>query len=210
MSDFIEHPTSDTGATKSSQALPRIEVETSVPDSTFPELSPLLDLQQDAAARPTGVDENYINQKRMLQLRREFTSQLISLILESNFEYGVETEVDLVVHNQMKVNALATRNWLNDIFVENFANPAVLSGLLRTIARFHYMDVYPEGQTMAIAALSHANVEVQECGVRAFEHWGSLLSLDILENLKVSTPWLQEYIDEAVKDLRKEHNVSVS
>ena len=32
-------------------------------------------------------------------------------------------------------------------------------------------------------------------------------SLNELEHLKVGIQWLQEYIDEVVSDLRKEHNV---
>jgi hypothetical protein len=62
---------------------------------------------------------------------------------------------------------------------------------------------------MAVAALSHENTEVQECGIRAFENWETVESLQILENLKVSTEWLQEYIDEVVLYLRKEHNVLI-
>jgi hypothetical protein len=115
----------------------------------------------------------------------------------------------MLLRNQMQLNSLATKAWLNSIFVENFANPPILVGLLRIIARIDYTDIYPEGQTMAVAALTHKNNEVQECGVRAFESWGSLSDLEILENLKVSTEWLREYIDEVVSDLRKEYNVTV-
>ena len=62
---------------------------------------------------------------------------------------------------------------------------------------------------MAVAALSHADIEVRECGIRAFENWGNLHSLIVLENLEVSPPWLQDYVRRVVHDLRKELNVEV-
>jgi hypothetical protein len=165
-----------------------------------------------SATTIVSVDENVVNKKRLTILKRQFTKELIALILDEDFEYGFDTKADALVRSQMQLNALAVKSWLNWIFVENFSNIPVLLGILRIIARLDYFEVYPEGQTMAMAVLSHKNIEVQECGVRAFESWGTIESLKILENLKdrkVSTQWLQEYIDEVVSDLRKEYNVSI-
>jgi hypothetical protein len=154
------------------------------------------------------IPENYVNRKLLTSLRRQFTNELISLILDEDFEYGIDTKADVLVKNHMRLNPLITKDWLNGTFLENFSKVPVLVGLLRIIARLDYWEIYPVGQTMAVAALSHRKTEVQECGVRAFESWGTVESLKILENLKVSTQWLQEYIDEVVLDLRKEYNVS--
>ena len=83
-------------------------------------------------------------------------------------------------------------------------NIPVLLGVLRIIARLDYQEVIPEGRAMASMAVSHKDTEVQECGVRAFESWGTVECLMDLETVKVSTKWLQEYIDEVVLDLRKD------
>jgi len=164
----------------------------------------------DKSATTEGlVDENFVNEERLKRLKKQFTRELITLIVDEDFEYGVDTKADALVRSQMRLNALATKSWLNGIFVENFSNIPVLLGILRVVARLDYSELYPESHIMAVAALSYKNnVEVQECGVRAFESWGTVQSLKILENLKVSTQWLQEYIDEVVSDLRKEYNVS--
>jgi hypothetical protein len=166
-------------------------------------------LDQTTGTRLTSVDENFINQRRLEFLRARFTEELLCLLRDQDFEYGVDTKADAMVRQQMSLNKLATKSWLNTLFVENFANSSVLIGLLRIIARLDYVDVFPEGQTMAVAALSNSNIGVKECGVRAFESWGTIQSLEILENLTVSAKWLQEYIDHAVADLRKEYNVAV-
>jgi hypothetical protein len=180
------------------------------PDSTFITLLPFIDIRQNTNAILTAAQENIVNQRRMLELRNKFTPKLIQLIQETDFEYGIETQVDTFVRERMSENSVCTKSWLNDIFLENYLNPSILTGILRVISRFDYADIYPEGQTMALAAISHVNSEVQECGIRAFEHWHSLHSLYILERTKGNTPWLQEYIDLVIEDLQKEYDVTPS
>jgi len=205
MNDSIKRGSTETGIIEhtrpaSSFSVEKYDIETG--DLKTGEIS---DFQEGIRTAGTVTGENYINRKRLKSLKRRFTHQLLSLLIEENFEYGIDTKADALVRNQMQLNSLATKAWLNSIFVENFANTPIAVGLLRIIARIDYLDIFPEGQTMAMAALSHKNIEVQEGGVRAFESWDSLRSLEILKNLRVSTEWLQEYIDEVVSNLRKEY-----
>jgi len=149
----------------------------------------------------SGFDENVINKKRSLQLEKEFTQKLLHYLREDEFEYGFENRADLLVKNQMKNNLLATKEWLNKIYVNNFKNPEILIGILRLVARIDIDEISPEGKTMAIAALAHKNLEVQECGIRAFESWGTLDSLDILHNVKVQSEWLQDYLLQVIENI---------
>ena len=131
------------------------------------------------------------------------------MIQHEEFEYGVDTRADALVRDYIKRAPLYTRNWINDAYIRYFANIPILVGLLRVIARLDYERIFPQGQTMALAALSHKDTEVKDCGVRAFESWGTLESLKILEILHVSPKWLQKYVERVIFDLRKEHNASV-
>ena len=148
--------------------------------------------------------ENYINKDRLDTLKENFTRELITLIREEEFEYGLDTRADILVRKKMEQNALVTKEWLSTLFIENFNNTRILLGVLIIISRFDYFRIYPEGQVMATAALSHKDPEIQECCVRAFENWGNTNSLRILKNLKVPTKWLQEYINAVIDDLEKE------
>ncbi len=148
--------------------------------------------------------ENYINKDRLDTLKENFTRELITLIREEEFEYGLDTRADILVRKIMEQNALATKEWLSTLFIESFNNTRILLGVLIIISRFDYFIVCPEGQLMATTALSHKDPEIQECGVRAFENWGNRHSLRILKNLKVPTKWLQEYINAVIDDLEKE------
>lgn len=154
-------------------------------------------------------DENLFNKKRLERLRLQFTEKLLAYFVDEDFEYGIEAKADILVKKQLAINVLATKSWLNTIFVNHFSDTNILMGLLRLIARIDYSIISPEGPTIAIAALSHKNIEIKECGVRAFESWGTLSSLGILENLQVSTPWLQSYINDVISDIQKEYKIAV-
>ena len=180
-----------------------VEIITS--NSVSQEESSFDDIIKTTSAATLEVQPN----QELIRLRKEFTEELISLILHENFEYGIDTKADAFVRQHMASDTVITKDWLGRIYVENMSNIPVLIGLLRIVARLDYQQIKPLGQLIAMAALTYNDIEVQECGVRAFENWEVIDSLDILENLKVSTMWLQEYINEVVSDLREEYNVLV-
>lgn len=157
----------------------------------------------------SGIDnnENLINALRIADFQRKFTKEFIKLLREEDFEYGIETKTDIFVKEKFQLNALATRSWINQIFIDHFDDANIVVGILRVIARLEYFQIYPAGQTMAIAAFSHENEEVQECGIRAFENWEVYDSLKVLESLQVKSDWLQDYINNVLVGLRKKFNV---
>lgn len=169
----------------------------------------VIDLKFDTSA-VTGiadVDENEVNDRRLRSLCAEFTEELVTLIHEEHFEYGVGTQADVLVQHLMEINSLVTKSWLSSIFLQYYEDPIILVGLLRIVARLDFHEVYPEGQTIALAATVNNNSRVQECGIRAFENWGNLESLRILESTIPSTRRLEQYLAQVLNDLRVKHNV---
>lgn len=206
MVDLFKTQSSKTPIQEYEQMEPSPSVSTTSPEAAKTDTSSVIDL---FLATTASINENYVNRRRLLQLKKELTPQLIHLIMDSDFEYGIESSVDVFIRNQIKINRLATKSWLGDIFVEHFGHSTILIGLLRAVSRLSYTEISPEGPIMAVAALSHSNIEVRECGIRAFENWGNLHSLSVLENLQVSPSWLQDYVLRVVQDIRKELNVKV-
>ena len=176
-------------------------------DSTIKEEIININTKTDIIFTSSAINENFLNKKRSLQLEKDFTQKLLHYLREDDFEYGFENRADVLVKAQMSINSLATKEWLNKIFVTNFKNPEILVGILRLIARFHSESISPEGKTMAIAALAHKNSEVQECGIRVFESWCTIDSLEILENIKVQLDWLQDYLNQVIVNIKKEHAI---
>jgi len=150
------------------------------------------------------VTENDINNSREYFLNKNLSPELINLINEEDFEFGFISRSEELINNQLEINDLATRNWLNELFISNFNNDGILIGLLRIIGRFDQEIIFPQGQTMALAALSHRNDEIKELGIRAFENWASENSIEVLKNTNIELDWLNKYKNEVISDLENE------
>lgn len=148
--------------------------------------------------------ENTANKNREDYLNKYILPIFISLLREEDFEFGYITRSEEILRDQFKINALATRNWLNEIFLKYFNDEQILIGVLRIIGRFSEQMIFPQGQTIALASLCHKNDEIKELGIRAFEKWISYDSLNILSKIKTETHWLQEYVDQVILDLNEE------
>lgn len=149
-------------------------------------------------------NENYLNEFRLNQQRNDFSIELLSCIKEQYFEYGVTSKADALVANQLQIDKFFTMNTLTELFVNNFDNPPILVGILQIVSRISDDIINPQGQSMAKAALNHKNLEVRECGIRCFENWVTLNSLNILENISVEPKWLQDYLIEVMNNIKED------
>jgi hypothetical protein len=143
--------------------------------------------------------------KKVLYLETEVTPLLISLIKNEDFEFGQNSESIRLVHDEIRENELATKEWFNRLFNHYFASKTetnILVGLLR-IVEFLSESFYPIYQTMAFASLSHSNNEVKELGVRILEADCSDENLKMLKSIQVETKWLQDYINQVIEDFEQ-------
>lgn len=148
--------------------------------------------------------ENSLNRQRMDRFRAEFSAKLLKLLREQDFEYGVDTPADELVRKSFSENISIAKEWLNQLFVENYDDQTVLIGILRVLSHFEYQEVAPQGPTMALAALSNVSAEVRECGIRAFENWSTLESLEVLKNVTCEEKWLNDYLQQVIAELKEE------
>jgi hypothetical protein len=138
--------------------------------------------------RDTVVDvKQYIRLKTMLQ--------------EENAESGITNPSEKIVESLYSENKRKANILLNELFLKNFYAPHIIVGILHIISHFDYDLVSPEGPTMAIAALTHKDVEVREYGVKCFENWQHKDGIRILEHIKADERWLQHYINLVIRDL---------
>lgn len=150
--------------------------------------------------------ENKINAKRLLEYRTRFNTELVKLIRESEFEFGYDNPVDSFLHDRLNENALVTKEWVNSLFVANYSDVQVATGILRVIAHFDYHEFSPQGPTIALAALTHKSLEVRECGIRTLENWGTLDCLDIIKTIKCHEEWMKNYVHQVILDLEESLN----
>lgn len=148
--------------------------------------------------------------KILRRLKDGFESDFLGILKENNFEFGYSSNAELFIRNCLKECATDTKQWLNEIFIENFHNAHISEGILRIISHFEYDEISPQGPTIALAALTHINSGVKECAVRAFENWGTLDCLRILESTGIEEIWLKNYIDDVIQDLREAWSINES
>lgn len=149
--------------------------------------------------------ENEINNERLKYLDERITPLFLSVIKYEDFEFGQRCESINLVEENLRINKIATQNWLNKLYLQYFAkDERVLLSLLRIINYLSKDLFYSTCQTIALSAISHRNDEIKEMGIRIFENWGSVESYSILKAIKVDSVWLQKFIDEVIHDLEKE------
>ncbi|HDJ89352.1 MAG TPA: hypothetical protein ENG40_01490 [Thermoprotei archaeon] len=153
----------------------------------------------------SSLEDIQENNKRIF---REFslkeTPKLIAIIEEQEFEYGFESPAERFIKEKLRVNSFVAKEWLNKLFLQMFDNAHIIIGILQAISHLNYSEIFPTGQTMALAALSHKNAEVRECGIRAFESWCNYESLKVLKTVHYPEKWLQDYVNQVIKDIEEE------
>lgn len=144
------------------------------------------------------------------ELKAEFTERFTRVLIDSEYEFGSSNSADrFVKHSIQKIGPFA-REWINEIFINNYDKPELISRILRVIAHFSYTEMYPQGVTMAAAALSHRDIEVFECAVRCFENWEQPKNAKILESIIRPEQWLNDYIQNVVSSLKKQSQHDVA
>lgn len=201
MPEIIKITDIASGRVKTTTAMPLIETEALKSASVRGSL--LDDIIEYADTFPRNL-WSIVQKHQLRKFRDNYTKELLHIILEQDFEYGFDSPADLFIKDLLNQNPIVTREWLNSVFLEYFYDRRILIGLLQLLSHMDYFEIYPQGQTMAVAALSHVDSEVRECGIRAFENWSNIESLNVLRNLKCPEEWLQEYVQQVISDLEEE------
>jgi hypothetical protein len=157
----------------------------------------ILEQESDTKSFNEGVDEVTFHHKPIFRIH------LINSINNANFEYGFKSEVDDYLIGAFQKYGELSRQWLAEIFLDEFNNPFRICGILRTIGNFEYHDLKPQGMIMAIAACSHEDFEVKECGIRCFENWEEPEALKYLRHISLQGDWLNEYLSEVIDYLEE-------
>ena len=161
----------------------------------------------DLALITSSSSREYVERsfKRLVErFSREATPRILSMIREQELEYGYESPAEQFIREKFAESPSVAKEWLGRLFLEYFDAPDVLVALLHAISHFEYNDIFPTGQMMALAALRHENPEVRESGVRALESWGNSDSLKVLRAIRFREKWLQNYVEQVVRDLEQE------
>lgn len=130
--------------------------------------------------------------------------RLIAIIQSCYFEAGIWTEAD-EYFDRLKTtrgDAVNSLGLLSDIVNHNLSNDHILEGVLHILSNYSYAELDPYGITISLAcALNHSPV-IQDLLISCFEKWEAVEAIDILQQLEIEDPWLIEYRDEVIEQLK--------
>lgn len=144
-------------------------------------------------------------QKARVKVVKQYKIDLINIVLNDSFEAGVISQSENYIDRYAnKENIEYIREAANELYLENFSDPHILTGLLIMMGSLSYNDAYPQGQTMALGLLQHECITVRDRAIQVFERWNSKKGINVLKSLHCDRVWLQKYVDKVIQYLERD------
>lgn len=141
----------------------------------------------------------------LVPLEVETMTILASMLEDEAFDTGVSNASEKYFKKLLCENKVSAMNGISTLFMNNYSVQGrkinILIGVLHILSHFEYALVYPQGQMIAICALTHSNREVEEFGIKCFEDWGHKDGIEKLKSVKFNSEWLQDYAEEVISEL---------
>ena len=158
--------------------------------------------------KPETVDKDFsetATESVVVPIEQISVQCLISMLASEECETGISNPSESFFVGLLKNDRISALNVLSTVFMNCFSlepkKITVLVGTLHLISHLDYNQVYPTGQTLAIAAISHNNAEVAEYGIKCFENWKHPDGAAKLKAIRFPTKWLQEYADDVIAEI---------
>ena len=188
LSQVIVEEQVEINSPRDSRVLPR-DISTSESSMRQSDLDPVLTSERDA-------------RKRVVQ---QYKSDILNLIRNDYFEAGFVSQSEQYILNISNDNNVEyIREAANELYLEYYFNPHVLTGLLIMMGTLDYETAEPQGQTMALGLLQHEDISVRDRAIQAFERWNSKKGLPVLRSLHCDRTWLQRYVDKVISYLERD------
>ena len=161
--------------------------------------------ETDSSSNANVSTSNTEKKELLVPLEVETMTILASMLENEAFDTGISNASEKYFEKLFCENKVSTMNGISTLFMNNFSVQGrkinILIGILHILSHFEYTLVYPQGQMIAICALSHNNREVEEFGIKCFEDWGHKDGIAKLKAVKFNSEWLQDYAKEVISEL---------
>lgn len=128
-------------------------------------------------------------------------SRFVEIAKREEVEYGLIAASEILLKEYFELYGHSFGDIVQHIYMMELGKGKVILSLLKYLSSKGYMDVYPYGQMVAMAALAHENIEVREAGIRSFEAWEHVNGKTVLSSLEVHPKWLDDYRKEVLQQL---------
>jgi len=137
-------------------------------------------------------------------LVEKFEPIFVSTLKSQELEIDYRNQIEILLEELFQENQLATKDWLNDVYVEHFQDSRFLINILKIIGNFDKELLSSFGIVPSGAALSHKSAEVKEMAIRVFENWNTIESYTFLKNCSLTPDWLEDYKNQVLFNIEEE------
>jgi len=138
----------------------------------------------------------------VINSEKVFKSTLSNYVNNEEIEDGIISKSEIYLESQLKIHGIYVKEWLSELYAENYANYNYLINLVKLISRFNFDSLYPINVTIVLSSLANANIEVSEAALSILENWGDQEALKYLENTKMNEQWLENYRLKIIEDIK--------
>lgn len=167
--------------------------------------SPIMDNDYFCESSTTTLENVDEEVKRVIAyLHANKESVLLQKIMsEVSFEPNMINDTITYFGTLLAYGDVAVVMWVSELFVSHYKYDKILKGLL--YIAMYYSEAFVNADTlMALAAISHKSPEVRELSVRVLESNCNIVNYEVLLTLNVQEQWLKEYIQDVIRDFKKE------
>ena len=151
--------------------------------------------------------ELFLKSKRVARktIVNQYKSDILNVITNDIFEAGIISQSEFYISDTANEdNVEYIREAANELYLEYYNNPHILTGLLIMMGTLNYEKAEPQGQTMALGLLQHEDISVRDRAIQAFERWNSKKGLTVLKSLHCDIKWLERYVNKVISYLERD------
>jgi hypothetical protein len=134
--------------------------------------------------------------------RYDFVAPLLLTLEEEPLEDGYDHPAEKILASALRLQYENVVIWFRSLLSQR-TSPTVVASVLKCIGRVEEENRPGWGYDLAEEALRNESAEIRDAAVQLLEAWKGKAALAILKNHKESEPWLEEYIQGVLLDLRQ-------
>lgn len=160
----------------------------------------------------SDIGKNFIvNQVRIEneEDKDKHEEELYELLKSEEYEAGINSKAEEFANILISSSKDSTQIIINKIYLKALydCDYTLINSLLYVISSIKYEDIYPVGQTIALAAANLEDRESAANAIRAFEYWGKIDTIKFLDQVKYSSPWIEKYKQKVIKRLSEKGQI---
>ena len=155
----------------------------------------------------SGCSVATLNEYSLDSLKTIYTPIFLRIVKEEYLESGYTNSLDDFINGIVLKDPIIASTWFNYIYLKYNSNNRVMLAMLYAISRIDNILIRPTLSIMALASLSHSDIEIRETAIRCFENWGDSSSLEVLKATHNDPiDWINDYKNNVIQNIENTLN----